>query len=506
MSLANIFTNGGKKLNDLLKPSENYKLYIKENPMITGIKYDSRAVVPGDMFFAVKGLITDGNKYVNDAIDKGASVIISENEPDKNLKNYWVKVNDIRRAISRISSIFYDYPWKDSLIVGITGTNGKTTITYLLKSIFEKNSCPSGVIGTIGYIVGDDVIRASRTTPEAPEINLMIRSMNKKGIKCCIMEVSSHSLELKRVNDLQFDCAIFTNLTTDHLDYHVSMENYYQAKKKLFDLIKKQGFAVVNVDDTYGARLAREVQAKGEKVITYGKNDAADIRIVDYSITDNGSRIILSAGGKNYEVESNLYGLPNVYNVTTSFAVCWGMELDIKTVIRGIKDLKQVEGRMERVEAGQDFTIIVDYAHTPDALMNLLVTVRQISSGRVITVFGCGGNRDKSKRPMMGQHAALLSDFAIVTSDNPRNEDPLQIISDILIGINEVKKTVKYKVIEDRREAIKLAILTAKKGDTVVIAGKGHEDYQLIQGKQIPFDDRKIAAEIVREKMKGDRS
>lgn len=503
MSLTNLFGNGGKKLSDLLKPSDAYSVSIKENPLITGIKYDSRYVVPGDLFFAVKGFVNDGNKYIGDVIDKGAAAVISENEVEKKYKEYWIKTDDIRLAISRISSIFYDFPWRDSLMVGITGTNGKTTSTYLMKSIFEKAGYTPGVLGTIGYLVGENKIQASRTTPEAPEINLMLRTMQKKGVKCCIMEVSSHSLELKRVADIQFDCVIFTNLTTDHMDYHLSMENYYQAKKKLFSLIKKGGFAVVNVDDTYGVRLAREVQAKGERVITYGKNDAADIRIINYSINDDGSRITINACGKKYELNTPLYGVPNVYNVTTSFAVGWGMSIEPQVLISGIENVKLVEGRMERINCGQDFTVIVDFAHTPDALMNLLLTVRQISSGRVITVFGCGGNRDKSKRPMMGQHAAILSDYTIVTSDNPRNEEPLEIISDILTGINEVKKTVKYKVVEDRREAIKLAVQMAKKGDTIVIAGKGHEINQIIKGKEYPFDDRKIAADFIKDKLNG---
>jgi UDP-N-acetylmuramoyl-L-alanyl-D-glutamate--2,6-diaminopimelate ligase len=503
MSISNILTNGGKKLADLLKPSDYYTVYMKSNPAVTGIKYDSRKVVQGDIFFAIKGFATDGNTYIKDAIAQGAVAIVSEKEPNKKQEEYWIKVRDTRLALSRISSVFYDYPWKDSLMIGITGTNGKTTITYLLKSIFDNAGYNAGVLGTIGYLVGDEKIRASRTTPEAPEINAMIRSMQKKGVKCCIMEVSSHSLELKRVADLQFDSAIYTNLTTDHLDYHLTMENYYQAKKKLFRLIKKEGFAVINVDDTYGARLAREVQVAGEKVITIGKNDGADVRIIDYKMNDNGSRINLKVGGNDLEVDTKLFGLPNVYNVATSFAVAWGMGLKIPAILQGIAQLEIVEGRMERVDAGQDFKIIVDFAHSPDALLNLLITVRQITNGRVITVFGCGGNRDKSKRPMMGQHAALLSDFAVVTSDNPRNEPPAQIISDILIGIIEVKKTVKYKVIEDRREAIKAAIMMAKKGDAVVIAGKGHEDYQIIGGKELPFDDRKISWELAKAKIEG---
>jgi UDP-N-acetylmuramoyl-L-alanyl-D-glutamate--2,6-diaminopimelate ligase len=503
MSISNILANGGKKLTDLLKPSDFYTIYMKSNPTVTGIKYDSRKVVQGDLFCAIKGFATDGNAYVKDARSQGAVAIVSGKEPDKKQAEYWIKVRDIRLALSRISGVFYDYPWKDSLMIGITGTNGKTTITYLLKSIFDNAGHNAGVLGTIGYLVGDEKIRASRTTPEAPEINTMIRSMQKKGVKCCIMEVSSHSLELKRVADLQFDSAIYTNLTTDHLDYHLTMENYYQAKKKLFSLIKKEGFAVINVDDTYGARMAREVQVSGEKVITVGKNDAADVRIIDYKMNDKGSRITLTAGSEDVRVDTNLFGLPNVYNVTTSFAVAWGMGLKIPTILQGIAGLEAVEGRMERVDAGQDFKIIVDYAHSPDALMNLLVTVRQITNGRVITVFGCGGNRDKSKRPMMGQHAALLSDIAIVTSDNPRNEPPGQIIRDILVGINEVKKTVRYRVIENRREAIKAAIMTAQKGDAVVIAGKGHEDYQIIGGKELPFDDRKTSWEFAKAKIEG---
>jgi len=501
MSISNILVNGGKKLTDLLKPSDFYTIYMKSNPTVNGIKYDSRKVVQGDLFCAIKGFATDGNAYVKDARSQGAVAIVSEKEPDKKQSEYWIKVRDIRLALSRISGVFYDYPWKDSMMIGITGTNGKTTITYLLKSIFDNAGHNAGVLGTIGYLVGDEKIRASRTTPEAPEINTMIRSMQKKEVKCCIMEVSSHSLELKRVADLQFDSAIYTNLTTDHLDYHMTMENYYQAKKKLFSLIKKEGFAVINVDDTYGARMAREVQVSGEKVITVGKNDAADVRIIDYKMNDKGSRIMLTVGNEDVRVDTNLFGLPNVYNVTTSFAVAWGMGLKIPTILQGIAQLEIVEGRMERVDAGQDFKIIVDYAHSPDALMNLLITVRQITNGRVITVFGCGGDRDKSKRPMMGQHAALLSDIAIVTSDNPRNEPPAQIISDILIGIIEVKKTVKYKVIEDRREAIKAAIMMANKGDAVVIAGKGHEDYQIIGGKELPFDDRKISLEFAKAKI-----
>jgi len=467
-----------------------------ERKDVVDISYDSRKVKRNSLFVAVKGFNVDGHDFVMEAIAKGATVIVIED--DSKISNDYlvhqnvtkILVKDSRKALAVLSNNFYEKPSTRLKIIGVTGTNGKTTTTYVIKSILERAGYKTGLIGTIQNFIGDTVIPAEKTTPESPKINDLFTRMVEAGCKYCVMEVSSHSLELNRVYGVNFTGAIFTNLTQEHLDFHKTMENYFNAKKKLFDELNLDAIAIVNIDDEYGKKITLDCKAK---IVSYGSSLEADYRFVEPKISMNGIEFILFAKGENYSVKSNLIGRFNIYNLLGSIATCAELGIDIPVIVESMRNLKPIPGRFE-VVGNYPVKVIVDYAHTPDALENVLSTIRDIlkyefSNSRVFTVFGAGGDRDRTKRPFMGKIVQSLSDVVIITNDNPRFELPSQIFNDILSGL-ELNENVL--VIEDREEAIKRAIQMARNGDVILVAGKGHENFQIIKDKVIPFNDREV--------------
>jgi len=488
---------------------------------ISGVAYDSRKVKEGHMFVAIKGERSDGYNFIGDAVSKGASAVVFENnnagvKPETlNTKSEiaYIRVKDSRKALACIANNFYGRPSGELTLIGITGTNGKTTTTYILKSILDTWGKETGLIGTIQYMIKDKICQAVHTTPESPEFQGLLKDMLSSGCTHVISEVSSHALAQYRVDGSVFRTAVFTNLTRDHLDYHKTMEDYFRAKERLFrELLSTDGTAIINLDDSYGWNLNMELRmAKTEpvRIITYGLETPADIKAHDIETSFRGLKFAIKFRGKRYEIISRLTGMPNVYNILAAFGAAVSLDVPEHTISEGIARTEHVTGRFERVDSGQDFLCIIDYAHTEDALERLILTARQISNQqsaisdqrslpRIITVFGCGGDRDRGKRPVMGGIATRLSDVVIITSDNPRSEEPAAIIRDIEDGA--VNKN--YIVIPDRREAIKKAVDVAGSGDIVLIAGKGHEDYQEIKGVRYPFSDRQAAEEAIKNRMR----
>lgn len=453
---------------------------------ITGITCDSRQVKPGFAFVCINGAKSDGHDYAEKALESGAAAVIAER--DLGLSNQIV-VPDTHAAYADMYANWFGNPAKDLKLLGVTGTNGKTSVTYMMKKILEKAGYKVGLIGTIQNMIGDEIIAAHNTTPNAYELNSLFALMKAKGCTYVIMEVSSHALDQSRVYKLNFEAAMFTNLTQDHLDYHITMENYLAAKKKLFRMCKT---AVINSDDKYATELMKDL----------------DCKIVTYSMSDNST---YSAKGVNYRpasvdyefvsdseighIKINTGGKFTVYNSLCTAVCAVEIGIPLSTVAAALLELHGVKGRAEVVPTGKDFTVIIDYAHTPDGLKNILSTFRECKKNRLIAVFGCGGDRDKTKRPIMGNIAAHFSDYAIVTSDNPRTENPSAIIEDILVGMKGA--TIPVKVIENRIEAIKFAVSIAKKDDIIVLAGKGHETYQILSTGTIHLDEREVVAEAL---------
>jgi UDP-N-acetylmuramyl-tripeptide synthetase len=466
---------------------------------VTGIAYDSRAVEPGHVFVALKGLHADGTAFVAQAIERGALAIVSEQPAPPDVGVPWVTVADARLALAVLAAAFHGDPSRDMQVVGITGTNGKTTTAYLLASIFEAAHIRCGILGTVAYRVGpgeQDVREAARTTPEAPDVQALLREMVNLGCRACAMEVSSHALALRRVDDLKFAAAVFTNLTRDHLDFHTDMETYFQAKRRLFEMLPTSAPALLNVDDPRGAAL---VDAGGRPV-TYAINRTADITPGPLSFSLQGLKFDVRTPRGTLNLRSKLVGRPNVYNILASVATATALDLPFDAIERGVAALDGVPGRFQLASGAKDeVTVVVDYAHTDDALRNLLETARPLAHGRLITVFGCGGDRDRTKRPLMGAVAGRLSDVIVITSDNPRGEDPQRIIDEVLRGITVKTRRDANQVltIVDRRAAISKAIEVAKPGDLVLIAGKGHEKYQVIGDRTLPFDDVAVAREAL---------
>jgi UDP-N-acetylmuramoyl-L-alanyl-D-glutamate--2,6-diaminopimelate ligase len=475
---------------------------------ITGISCDSRKVERGAgggvIFVAVPGEHTDGHAYIKSAVDSGASAVLAERATE-GVKVPQVIVKEIRAALSKVSDNFWGRPSERLRVVGITGTNGKTTTTYLLESVIKEAGGVPGVIGTVNYRYGGGVYPAPHTTPQSPDLHRVLREMADSGVTHCIMEVSSHALEQKRVADCRFACGVFTNLTLDHLDYHKTMEEYFRCKTILFRLVEaNKGAAVINRDDPWGARLIKEFPS----ALTYGLN-AGGIRPESYALKDGGIEAVLRTPAGSVSLSSDLVGEYNLYNILAAAGAAVSLGVDGGAIARGIAALKRVPGRLEKVEATgkRNFRAYVDYAHTGDALERALGALRAVAAGRIITVFGCGGNRDRSKRPVMGEIAARLSEITIVTSDNPRDEDPLEIINEVEAGIKGIRKldpngpfTGKcYAVIPDRAEAIRKAVGTAQDGDTILVAGKGHEDYQIVKGKKHHFDDFEVVKSAIKE-------
>lgn len=458
-----------------------------------GMEYDSRKIKDGDIFVALEGSISDGHKYIKQAIENGAKGVLVSKKVEPEFPVEYILVKDLRKNLGKIASNFYGYPQKKLKIIGITGTNGKTTSTYLLESILGKEKVAR--IGTVEYKIGDEVIEAPNTTPESLDIVKMCKKAVEKGLEYLVMEVSSHALSLGRVDMLEFDVASFTNLTLDHLDYHENMDNYFQAKRKLFTMLKDSKKSSINIDDIYGDRLYKEFGG-----YSYSLTKSADLTGEIVEFHSDGQFVRLNLMGEMFEEKLAILGRYNLYNVLGVIGIALQLGIGKNIILEKLKDIKGAPGRFELVNCGQDYIVVVDYAHTGDALENILKSINELKKGRVITVFGCGGDRDATKRPIMGEIAQRLSDIAILTSDNPRTENPHLIIEDVKKGMNGDH----YLVEEDREQAIVKAIEIAQKNDIILIAGKGHETYQILGRKKIHFDDREIARrEIVKRKIRG---
>lgn len=462
---------------------------------ITKIEHDSRKVSKGDMFIAIKGFSVDGHNFIDEAINRGANCVVVEKEVEtiKDANVTCIKVENTLLALAKYSSNFYGKPSEKLSLIGVTGTNGKTSITYLIKRIFEEDGKNIALIGTLGSIINGERIENNNTTPESLVIQKHLRKMLDNGNKYCVMEVSSHALDLHRVDYVRFQVGIFTNLTEDHLDYHKTMENYYKSKLKLFNMTTK--YNVINCDDIYGERMLKDIN-NNVPILTYGINKKCDIYATDINYHTDGVDFKLNTPKGIIPINMKLLGLFNVYNALAAASCAIAYNISLPVIKRGIESITGVRGRFEVIHVkSKDIDVIIDYAHTPDGLEKVLTTIDQFAQGRKIVVFGAGGNRDREKRPIMGEIAAKHADICVVTSDNPRYEDPDKIIQDILVGVRRGK--AKYVAITDRKEAIKYAIDIAKPKDTILLAGKGHEAYIIIKDKVIPFDEKKIVMEMI---------
>jgi UDP-N-acetylmuramoyl-L-alanyl-D-glutamate--2,6-diaminopimelate ligase len=470
---------------------------------VTGVEYDSRRVKPGSAFVAMHGESSDGNRFIDQAIKAGAVAVVTDSPNEKPREGVaWAVVPHGRRALARVSANFYKHPAERIAITGITGTNGKSTTAFLVESILEAEGRKSALIGTIEYHVAGKIYPAPHTTPEALELARIFHEAVAEGATDAVMEVSSHALAQQRVFGVPFDVAVFTNLTRDHLDYHKTMEEYFASKRVLFEGCGTDSprVSVTNVDDEYGAKLSQFSRKHSAVVFTYGW-DKGDFRAQRVDITPRGTRFDLITPQETVPIFSPLIGRVNVYNILAAAAACYARGCSANAIARGAETLSHVPGRFQRVDCNQPFTVVVDYAHTDDALRNLTALAREFVSraggtARVITVFGCGGDRDRAKRPLMGEAAGRGSDFVVLTSDNPRSEDPRTIINDALVGLQ--RSGAKYSIEADRRKAIGLAIDQAQPGDIVLLAGKGHEKVQVTREGSLPFDDVQVAREALR--------
>jgi UDP-N-acetylmuramoyl-L-alanyl-D-glutamate--2,6-diaminopimelate ligase len=480
-----------------LMPPRGIGQGIASDGTVTGIGYDSRTVVPGNVFVALKGVRADGATFVRQAVERGAIAVVSEHPAPAGISAAWSQVTDARLALAVLAASFYRHPSHEMQVVGMTGTNGKTTTAYLVASIFEAAGIKCGVMGTVAYKIGDEVRESTRTTPEAPDVQRLLREMVDRGCGACAMEASSHALALRRVDGTTFAAGVFTNLTRDHLDFHIDMETYFQAKRRLFDMLPQGAPSLINADDPKGAAL---VEIAGRPV-TYAIHRPADITPGPLSFTLDGLAFDVRTPRGTLHVRSKLVGRPNVYNILAAVSTAVALGLPFDMIEHGILALDGVPGRFEVVSSPTDeITVVVDYAHTDDALRNLLETARPLARGRVITVFGCGGDRDRTKRPLMGAVAGRLSDLIVITSDNPRAEDPDRIIEEIQRGITpDTRRDSSQRIlaIADRRDAVTKAIELARAGDLVLLAGKGHEKYQVIGDELLPFDDAAVAREAL---------
>lgn len=465
---------------------------------ITGLAYDSRKVGPGIAFVALRGTHADGHDFIPKAIELGAAAIIAEQAPPDDVTVPWVHVRHSRIALAQAAAALKDFPAKSLVIAGVTGTNGKTTTAFLMHHLFNTAQMRSGLLGTVFYDLGNgEQLPATHTTPESLEIQGLLADMRDNGCRACAMEVSSHALDQDRVFGLPFAAAVFTNLTQDHLDYHGTMEKYFEAKVRLFEITaeSKRAALIINGDDSWGRKLAQRFEHTG-RVTRFGFGVHCEFRAINVRYDLTGTTFELEAKGRSFLVRLPLIGDFNVYNALGALAAAHGVGLNLREAIKHLQNAPQVPGRMERVSENSRFQVFVDYAHTPDGLENALRTARALRPRRLITVFGCGGDRDRTKRPKMAAAAEAGSDICVLTSDNPRTEDPEQILNDAKAGFLRPQKHV---IIADRRTAIHTALENAWEGDLVLIAGKGHEDYQDIQGKKHPFDDRKIARHFLHE-------
>jgi UDP-N-acetylmuramoyl-L-alanyl-D-glutamate--2,6-diaminopimelate ligase len=479
----------------------------KQQIAVSAVAHDSRAVGRDAVFVAIRGQRTDGALFAADAVRRGAVAIVAESAPVDGQDAVWLRTTDARLALAELAAIFYQHPSEALQVVGVTGTNGKTTSTYLLQSVFDAAGLPCGRMGTVTVRVGPtagDERDASHTTPEASEVQRLLREMVDRGCRACAMEVSSHALVLHRAANVRFAAGIFTNLTRDHLDFHGDMHQYFAAKRRLFEMLPAGAPAVVNVDDPRGAELASSLP----RVLTYAIDRTADIRATAIASTLDGLTFEIQTPRGPLPIVSPLVGRPNVYNILGVVGAAVGLGLDAAAIARGIAALDRVPGRFQLASGpDDDVRVVVDYAHTDDALKNLLETARPLATGRLVTIFGCGGDRDRTKRPLMGAVAARLSDLVVLTSDNPRSEPPERIIDEIKLGLvppadpgAPKRYTTPFETRPDRRDAIEHTIRTARSGDLVIIAGKGHEKYQVIGDRTLPFDDVDIARAALAER------
>ena len=466
---------------------------------VTGIADDSRGVRPGDCFVAVPGFKADARRFVRQAVERGARLVVTEGDAPPVPAVATVLVPSARAALGRLADAYHGHPSRALVLVGITGTNGKTTTSYLVEALLQARGHRTGVIGTIQYVLGDERRPAGQTTPEALALSSMLAQMRDHGVRAVAMEVSSHALALARVDELTFDVAIFTNLTQDHLDFHGTFEAYRAAKRHLFELLaaspKPSRTAIVNADDPSGPAMTRDLPLA---VLSFGLGERAHVRAIRHESTLGGIRLIATTPRGRLELTSSLIGEHNVMNLLGAVAAGIALGLDDEVIARALGAVGTVPGRFEQIRAGQPFLVVVDYAHTPDALERVLTTARKLTSGRLGVVFGCGGDRDRGKRPIMGEIAARLADRAWITSDNPRSESPAAIIDEIVAGVRRVPGgETRWAADADRRGAITAALAWAQAADTVVIAGKGHETYQIVGVDVLPFDDREIARTIL---------
>ncbi|MFZ5651468.1 MAG: UDP-N-acetylmuramoyl-L-alanyl-D-glutamate--2,6-diaminopimelate ligase [Bacillota bacterium] len=494
-------------LKDLIEELAVLRVEGSDEIEIKGISYDSRTVEPGFLFVAIEGYKADGHHYVTQAVEAGAAAVMAQKEVDVPSGVTLVKAENTRVGLAQVSAAFYGHPCRRMRMVGVTGTNGKTTTTNLIASVYRSAGRKVGLIGTIANYIGDRKLDVSHTTPESTDLQKLLREMVDEKVEVAVIEVSSHALQLERVMGCEYDVAVFTNLTQDHLDFHRDMGEYFEAKAKLFRYVGsgvKEGpkHVVVNRDDPHAERMMSVARVP---VITYGLSEKAHFKAVDVKVTGHGcSFTVVSEKYGSLKLNMKLTGLFNVYNTLAAYAAGVAGGLSPHEIKGALEQVRGIPGRFELVDRGQDFTVAVDYAHTPDGLENILKAARAVSGGKIITVFGCGGDRDRTKRPVMGEIAGRYSDLPIITSDNPRTEDPLGIIRDIEEGIKKVMQPGNYRVIPDRRDAIRAAIDAARKGDMVVIAGKGHEDYQIVGDSKFHFDDREEAGRALESNAKPD--
>ena len=466
---------------------------------ISEIAYDSRRVKPGSLFVAIRGEKTDGNNFVPDAVARGAVAILSEQPRLGTLPSGfpWVQVSDARKVLAISGANYYERPAEVLKLIGVTGTNGKTTTSYLVDSILRAAGCKVGLLGTIGYRLVQETLPAPNTTPESLDLQRFLAEIVRAGGTHAVLEASSHALALDRLWGCPFAVAIFTNLTRDHLDYHKTLEDYFAAKRRLFEGAGAPAPAagVINRDDEYG----RQLSGLAARTLTYGLEPGADVTTRKPSLSLSGLEFVAETPDGKIEARSKLVGRPNVYNILAAIGAGVALHLSREVIAAGIHQLSAVPGRFERIEEGQPFLVVVDYAHTDDALRNLLATARELNpAGRIITLFGCGGDRDRTKRPLMGEAAGRVSDIVVLTSDNPRSEDPLLIINDAIVGLQRTK--AKLVVEPDRQKAVEAALDVARAGDIVLLAGKGHETVQVLRDRSIEFDDREVARRILRQR------
>jgi UDP-N-acetylmuramoyl-L-alanyl-D-glutamate--2,6-diaminopimelate ligase len=485
-------------INDLAAAAGDLLVRVDGDPgtRITGLSFDSRTVGPGDLFFCVPGIEVDGHRFAVEAAAAGAAALCVERPAAAGVPE--IVVTDTRRAMGRIAAEWYGRPGDDLLLVGVTGTNGKTTTTWLLEAILSAADLRPGLIGTIYTRWSGREMPGVRTTPESVDLQSLLAQMREDDIRAVSMEITSHALVLHRIEGLQFNAAAFTNLSQDHLDFHSSMEDYFAAKQSLFDptFIKR---AAVNADDAYGQRLLSNTSVE---TITFGLGPDSDVRATDIDLGPHGSRFVLDCPAGQAKIETSLAGAFNLSNCLAAAATALQAGISIDAIAAGIESVGAVPGRFESIDEGQPFAVVVDYAHTPDSLENVLAAARDLAAadgGRVVAVFGCGGDRDRAKRPLMGAVAAEMSDYVIATSDNPRSEDPEAIIAEILPGIASRRPDGPDAVLVDRREAITHALREARDGDAVVIAGKGHETGQQFKDEKVPFDDRIVARAVLND-------